>query len=111
MSRRQRASSPHPERTRSEAHLRWIRQQPCSVPGCYRQAQAHHLTIAQPKAGALTAGDQWAVPLCADHHLAGFPDSVHTAGDERAWWARHGIDPIALAQMLWAERLTGGLPI
>jgi hypothetical protein len=39
------------------------------------------------------SGDNWAVPLCADHHMA-----LHRFGDEPLWWATEGIDPIK-----WAE--------
>ena len=50
--------------------------------------------------------DEFTVPLCNGHH-----DSLHHTGDERAWWARHGIlDPLKFAARLWAasrQRSTG----
>ena len=49
---------------------------------------AHHLTIAQPKARGLKAGDQYAVPLCDKHHK-----ELHGLGNERRWWAIQGVDP------------------
>jgi len=52
----------------------------------------------------VTAGDDWVVPLgryC--HHDAAARDGVHKTGDEVSWWERQGIDPIALAERLWAE--------
>lgn len=56
---------------------------------------------AQDKARGLKAGDNYAVPLCADHHRTGRA-AVHRAGDERSWWASLKIDPIAYAHRLWA---------
>tara|TARA_R100001129_G_C5212487_1_gene217125 strand:- start:99 stop:278 length:180 start_codon:yes stop_codon:yes gene_type:complete len=35
-------------------------------------------------------GDQYAVPLCDDHHR-----NLHSYGAEKRWWAMEGIDPIA----------------
>jgi hypothetical protein len=43
-------------------------------------------------------GDQWAVPLCRIHHRA-----LHDAGDETRWWQDQKIDPVALAEELWAN--------
>jgi hypothetical protein len=95
---------PKPERIRAPRHLKWLKTLPCSVPLCQRtDVQAHHLTCAQPKARGLTAGDQFAVPLCFVHHDPRSSASVHFAGAERVWWERHRVDPIALAERLWAE--------
>ena len=89
-------------RIRCEAHLKWIRTQPCMI--CQAFATAHHLTIGpEGKGRSLKAGDNWTLPLCNEHHLAGFPGSLHDDGNERRWWAAHGIDPIAAAEQLWAE--------
>ena len=78
------------------------------MPGCKRSdVIAHHLTIAQPKGRSIKAGDQWTVPLCEGmHHAQAAPDGVHRDGDERRWWAKHGVDPLSLAQQLWAARGT-----
>lgn len=35
--------------------------------------------------------------MCRRHHL-----EVEGAGDEAAWWIAKGIDPLPLAQELWA---------
>jgi hypothetical protein len=95
---------PKPVRERSAGHLARVRQMSCSVPGCCAAGpvQAHHLTIAQPKARGLKASDACAVPLCHQHH-----DALHRRGDERAWWDAVGVDPIALAESLWRETVTG----
>ena len=54
--------------------------------------------FAQPRALGLKVSDEFTVPLCNGHH-----DSLHNTGDERAWWARHGIlDPLQMANRLWA---------
>ena len=81
----------------SKEHLEFVARQPCLVCG-RRPAQAHHLRFAQPRALALKVSDEFTVPLCTVHH-----DALHRTGDERAWWARHGIiDPLKIAGRLWA---------
>ena len=92
---------PKEKRIRDRAHLAFVARQPCLVCG-RRPAQAHHLRFAQPRAMSLKVSDEFTLPLCNTHH-----DSVHKTGDERAWWARHGIiDPLKFADRLWtASRL------
>lgn len=88
---------PKDKRVRDKAHLAFVASQPCLVCG-RRPAQAHHIRFAQPRALGLKVSDEFTVPLCNGHH-----DSLHQTGDERAWWARHGIlDPLILANRLWA---------
>lgn len=69
-------------------------------------AYAHHLRFAQPRAMSLKVSDEFTVPLCAGRH-----DALHKTGDERAWWARHGIiEPLKMAERLWtASRLGSGV--
>lgn len=88
---------PKERRIRDKAHLTFVASQPCLVCG-RAPAQAHHLRFAQPRAMAMKVSDEFTVPLCNLHH-----DQLHRTGDERAWWARHGIlDPIKIAGRLWA---------
>lgn len=96
---------PKPDRIRSPAHLKRLRTLPCCIPGCtVRPVVAHHLTCSpHPKARGLKAGDQWTVPLCFLHHRPTSRASVHHQGDERAWWASHGLDPLTIAAQAWAE--------
>lgn len=83
-------------RIRDKDHLKFVASQPCLICG-RRPAQAHHLRFAQPQAMAMKVSDEFTVPLCNVHH-----DQLHRAGDERAWWARHGIlDPLKVADRLW----------
>jgi hypothetical protein len=89
-------------RVRCPAHLAFVAQQPCAVPGCSRAVQVHHLTHAAPKARGLKSPDSATVPLCAEHHTG--QTGVHHRGDERAWWLSIGVDPLALAERLWRER-------
>jgi hypothetical protein len=49
--------------------------------------------FAQPSAMGSRSADDFAVPLCAEHHR-----QLHAAGDERVWWALQGVDP-----MVWLE--------
>ncbi len=84
-------------RLRDKAHLRQVGTLPClickSVP-----SHPHHLTFAQPRGLALKVSDEFVVPLCAVHH-----NEVHRGGAEYLWWKRVGIEPLVIAQRLWAE--------
>ena len=93
---------PKDKRIRDKAHLAFVADQPCLVCG-RRPAQAHHIRFAQPRALGLKVSDEFTVPLCNGHH-----DSLHQTGNERAWWARHGIlNPLMLADRLWAASRQG----
>jgi DNA recombination protein Rad52 len=88
---------PKEKRLRDRAHLQFVAGQPCLVCG-RKPAQAHHLRFAQSRAMSLKVSDEFTLPLCNIHH-----DALHRSGDERAWWARHGlIDPLKIAARLWA---------
>lgn len=103
-----------PERHRCPAHLRFVATVPCvacsggRMPG--REwldrgavSQAHHVLFAQPRARGLKPGDQHVVPVCPAHH-----DQIHRAGNERAWWAGRGIDPLDIAERLWRASVAAG---
>ncbi len=95
-------------RVRSPRHLDFVRQHRCCSCGAY-PVHAHHLTIGpEPKARGLRASDMWCVPLCPREHDPNSRDSVHFAGDERAWWAARGIDPLAIARTLAAASVKAG---
>ena len=94
---------PKEKRLRDRVHLEFVARQPCLVCG-RRPAQAHHLRFAQPRAMAMKVSDEFAVPLCTTHH-----SNLHGTGDERAWWARHGIiEPLKFAARLWAASRNSG---
>lgn len=94
--REARLAIPKERRIRDKAHLLFVTRHPCAV--CGREpVHAHHLRFAQPRAMAMKVSDEFTVPLCAIHH-----DELHRSGDERAWWARHGIiEPLKIAAKLW----------
>ncbi len=93
---------PKETRIRDRDHLAFVARQPCLVCG-RRPVQAHHLKFAQPRSMSLKVSDEYTVPLCNGHH-----DALHKSGDERAWWARHGIiDPLKFAARLWAASRNG----
>lgn len=88
-------------RIRSKPHIRRLRSLPCSIPGCCQQpVDAHHLTFgAEAKARGMKASDHFTVPLCRwVHHNAASKFGVHATGNEREWWAKHGLDALALAR-------------
>ena len=86
-----------PKRIRSKEHLRFVAQQPCVICG-RTPAHAHHIRYAQSRGLALKVSDEFTVPLCAIHH-----SQNHATGDERRWWHERKIDPLAIAQHLWAQ--------
>jgi hypothetical protein len=93
-----------PKRHRSKEHLQFVAQQPCLI--CGRSpSQAHHVRFAQSKGLALKVSDEFTVPLCAIHH-----SENHSTGDERRWWQKHNIEPLAIARHLWEESLKRGEP-
>ena len=94
---------PKDQRLRDKAHLAFVASQPCLVCG-RRPSHAHHLRFAQPRAMGLKVSDEFTVPLCNGHH-----DELHRVGDERAWWARHGIiEPLKMAARFWAASRRAG---
>jgi ERF superfamily len=87
-------------RVRDKAHLAFVAAQACLV--CQRApCDAHHLKFAQPRSLGRKVSDEFAVPLCRDHH-----QQLHRQGNEIAWWANLQIAPIEAAKELWtATRL------
>lgn len=59
-------------RKRSPKHLKYVRTRPCMIKRgmehCNQKAEPHHLLRAQEGAMGMTAGDDWAVPMCRQHH-------------------------------------------
>ena len=91
-----------PKRHRSKEHLQFVAQQPCLI--CGRSpSHAHHIRFAQSKGLALKVSDEFTVPLCAIHH-----SENHSTGDERKWWQKHHIEPLAIARRLWEESCKRG---
>ena len=91
-----------PKRHRSKEHLQYVAQQPCLI--CGRSpSHAHHIRFAQSKGLALKVSDEFTVPLCAIHH-----SENHSTGDERKWWQKHNIEPLAIARRLWEESCKRG---
>jgi hypothetical protein len=88
---------PEPRRVRDRDHIRHVTKQPCLVCG-RRPSDPHHLRFAQSRALGRKVSDEFTVPLCRAHHR-----EVHRCGDERLWWGKTGIDPLAAARVLWLE--------
>jgi hypothetical protein len=88
---------PRPARRREPGHLRYVANQPCLL--CGRMpSDAHHLKFTQPRAMSRKVSDEFTVPLCRTHHR-----QLHDSGNEIAWWIDMDIDPLPIAQDLWAE--------
>lgn len=94
-------------RQRDEAHLRFVRAQPCCLPYCRREAEAAHLRMGNLSIGKESAGkgekphDKFSVPLCPYHHREGI-DAQHKS-NETEWWKLTGLNPWAIAARLWIE--------
>jgi ERF superfamily len=86
-----------PRRYRDKEHRKFVTRQPCLVCG-RKPSDSHHLRFAQPRAFGRKVSDEFSVPICRGHHRA-----LHRSGDEAAWWAEVGIDPIKAARNLWNE--------
>ncbi len=91
-------------RLRDNDHLRFVASKPCLI--CDRRpSHAHHIRHAQPRALARKVSDEWTVPVCFLHHRA-----LHAAGSEKDWWQSQQIEPLEVAQQLWAESRLGAVP-
>lgn len=103
---------PKPKRERrvragsSPAYLEQIRQLPCILSG--RPAEAAHIRYADAKHNKPETGagrkpdDRWCLPLAPELHRMN-TGCQHDAGDERAWWAQFGIDPLEVCTRLWGK--------
>ncbi len=93
-----------PRRVRDSGHLEFVASKPCLI--CDRKpTHAHHVRYAQPRAMARKVSDEWTVPVCFLHHRA-----LHAAGSEQDWWSQNKIDPLVVAQHLWAQSRLGVEP-
>ena len=88
---------PEPRRVRDREHVKFVAARPCLICG-RRPADPHHLRFAQSRALGRKASDEFTIPLCRGHHR-----EVHRCGDEAAWWAKAGVDPLGVANALWRE--------
>lgn len=89
-------------RVENPAFLAFVRRKPCCVCGAPPRSHAAHIRMASLEHGKRETGagekasDQWTTPQCASCHLV----DQH-GGSERAFWAKVGIDPFALALELY----------
>ena len=88
---------------RSKAYLDFVRAMGCIF--CQCPAEAAHVRYGDLEQGkpptpmGQKPADNYALPLCAECHRTG-PDAQHKS-NERAWWARREVNPIALARALY----------
>jgi len=88
------------QRLKVDAHLDFIRTLPCLVTG-KRPVEAAHIRYGDWSRGKGETGmgekphDMWTVPLHPDEHR-----KQHSM-NERDYWTLVGIDPIAIASLLW----------
>jgi len=65
---------------------------------CRRPAEVHHSIIHNPRR------NDRIFPLCPDHHR-NTDDSVHGNGNEREFFAGHGIDAETWPKMAWIKTM------
>jgi hypothetical protein len=95
--RRRRSVAGKTIRLRDKDHRKFVSRQPCLVCG-RAPSDPHHLRFAQVRALGLKVSDEFTVPVCRTHH-----GEIHRHGDEAAWWARAGIQPLPVALTLWRQ--------
>lgn len=88
------------QRQKEDGHLRFLRSLPCIVTG-QRPVEAAHIRYGDIRRGKYETGagekphDMWALPLHPDEHRK------QHAMSERDYWTLAGIDPLAVAALLW----------
>lgn len=92
----------HRGRERDNGHLAFIRRLPCAC-GCLRSpcdaAHVRYADLTRDKpytAKGVKPSDKWTVPLFRECH------QEQHGGSERTFWDGRGIDPLALAERLYA---------
>lgn len=86
--------------------LAWLRTLPCLVSGIRSNIQAAHIRYSDAKHQKFNPGskkphDRYAVPLSFEMHQGDPRNSQHSM-NERAFWEKHRIDPLEIADKLWA---------
>ncbi len=94
-----------PVRERDREHLKFVAAQPCLVCG-RTPSDPHHIKFAEARAMGRKVSDRFTVPICRLHHR-----ELHRCGNERAWWQRQGIDPLAIAAALWGKTQATRSPV
>lgn len=91
------------KRVRSDAHLKWVRQHACCVPGCDRRPiEAAHVRSGLPNGEqggmSMKPGDDWTISLCGfNGSTPGHHQEQHQIG-EAAFEKKYGIDMRELAK-------------
>jgi hypothetical protein len=89
-------------REHDDEHLRFIRGLPCLITG-KRPVEACHIRYPDPRYGKRETGmsekphDKYVVPLSPDKHRE------QHAMNEREFWEKHRIDPVAVSLALWSN--------
>lgn len=93
-------------RVRDDAHLKFVRSQPCCVCGSTRAVEAAHIRMSCPTRGKPSTGmqekpdDRWSCSLCAYHHRTGIA-AQHKLSERIFWFEIHGRNPFEIAERLW----------
>ena len=87
-----------PRPIRDRKHLAFAGSLPCCIPSCGQPSgPPHHLLRGSDKCAGRKAGDNFALPMCPEHHRA-----LHLNGDETWFLDWHSIaDGPALAKALY----------
>ena len=88
---------PKQRRLRDKRHREFVAAQPCLICG-RTPSDPHHLRFAQSRAFGRRVSDEFTVPVCRTHHR-----ELHRTTKEKEFWGRLGIDPLPVADKLWAQ--------
>lgn len=92
-------------RVRDKRHLAVVARLPSIISG-KRPVEVCHIRYGDPRYGKPQAGigekpdDKWVLPLTPEEHR--LSKAAQHAHNERAWWAGHKIDPLAVCEKLYA---------
>lgn len=85
--------------------LAYLRTLPCIVTHARHEVEAAHIRFSDAAWKKINPGvgkkpdDKWALPLSAQMHRLG--QNAQHNGNERAFWERNRIDPLANSDKLW----------
>ncbi len=89
-------------------YLAWLHKLECCVTGISSEdLEAHHIRVGL-YSGGMKSPDKYAVPVIKEYHRVEYPNGLHNG--ERAFWNKHGVDPIMLAEELYRAFKAGSYP-
>lgn len=92
---------------RDKKYLKAICENGCCVQGCFNPAIPHHLK--NHKLGGMKVSDFLTMPLCDQHHSAGYETGIHNNFDR--WENRHGTQTSHIIITLQQSAINGFITV